>query len=257
MDVPCCIIAAVTRSSSDEIDVLTPTRRRGVEILDDPNVDAAVRHQAQADVARSNRLLGGLHAALSEMRRVITGATGDWTLVDVGTGLADIPQRATTLSAETGARLTTIGVDDAESLLAAARGSVTHGVCASAFALPFRDHSVDIAMCSQLLHHFDWPDAERLLAELDRVARRAVIVSDLRRSWVAAAGFWLVAFVLRFHPVTRHDGVVSVLRGFTTDDLRRAIEKATGETPVIRRRLAFRLTARWTPAFHGVTTSGA
>jgi hypothetical protein len=103
-----------------------------------------------------------------------------------------------------------------------------------------------VALCSQLLHHFEGGAAARLLTELDRVARRAVVVSDLRRSWLAAAGFWLASFPLRFHPVTRHDGVVSVLRGFTAAELRHLITSATGTTPVVRRSPGFRLTATWT-----------
>lgn len=229
------------------LDMLTPTRRRGIEILDDPNVAAPVRHRAQADIARSNRVLGGLRAAIAEIRRTIAGDDGAPTLLDVGTGLADVPKRAAAAAAQMGVALTTIGVDDELSLVAAARDCVTFGVCASGFALPFRDHSIDIVLCSQVLHHFDWADAERLLRELNRVANRAVIVSDLRRSWIAAAGFWLVAVLVRFHPVTRHDGVISVLRGFTAEDLRRVVRAATGVTPTVHRRLGFRLTARWTP----------
>jgi len=226
---------------------LTPARRRGVEYLDSPDVDPDVRHRAQANIARSNRLLGGLRTAIVELRGVIGDGAGSPTLLDVGTGLADIPERATAAAARAGIKLTTIGVDEAPSLLLAARDCVTHAVCASAFALPFRDHSIDIVMCSQLLHHFDWPEADRVVRELNRVAARAIIVSDLRRSWIAAAGFWIVSVVLRFHPVTRHDGVVSVLRGFTAVELERVVKTATGATPRVRRRLGYRLTARWSP----------
>jgi 2-polyprenyl-3-methyl-5-hydroxy-6-metoxy-1,4-benzoquinol methylase len=169
------------------------------------------------------------------------------TVLDVGTGLADIPARVKLEAAGTGITLDTVGVDEASSLLVAARRRLGHAVCANALALPFRDHSIDIVMCSQLLHHFETAEAERLVAELARVARRAVVVSDLRRSWVAAAGFWLVSFPLRFHRVTRHDGVVSVLRGFTGTELARIIHNATGRTAILRRHAGFRLTARWTP----------
>lgn len=228
--------------------MLTPARRRGIELLDEPDVDPDVRRQAQRDIALSNRLLGGLRAALVELRHATTAIGGSATLLDVGTGLADIPQRATTLAARDGIALTTIGVDCAPTLIAASRGCVTFGVCASAFALPFRDHSIDIVMCSQLLHHFDWPDAERVARELNRVASHAVIISDLRRSWLAAAGFSIVANLLRFHRVTRHDGVVSVLRGFTATELRGLVKRATGVAPTVRHRLGYRLTVRWAPA---------
>ncbi len=227
--------------------MLTPTRRRGVELLDDPRVDPADRHAAQDDIRRSNIWLGGLRAALRELRTVISPSENT-VLLDVGTGLADILSGAQRDARKAGGRLTTIGLDGAFSLLTAARGSTTGMVCADALALPFRDRSVDVVMCSQLLHHFADADVERLLRELHRVSRRAVVVCDLRRSWLAAIGFWLLSFPLRFHPITRHDGVVSVLRGFTADELRRHVNAATGSSPRVKRRLGFRLTATWTPS---------
>ena len=244
MDARCSTTAAATRNSSaDGPDVLTPHRRRGVEILDDPAVDPVIRQRSISDVTRSNRWLGGLRAAMAEIREVM-GRNGAATLLDVGTGLGDISAE---VLREMPAGVMTIGVDEAESLLVAARHRMTYGICADALALPFRDASVDVVMCSQVLHHFEFKDAERLIREMNRVARVTVIISDLRRSWIAAAGFWLVSFPMGFHPVTRHDGVVSVLRGFTPTELDTVVRSATGTAPIVRRRLGWRLTARWSP----------
>jgi ubiquinone/menaquinone biosynthesis C-methylase UbiE len=229
--------------------VLTPARRRGSEILDDPMVDPALRLRSMADVARSNRWLGGLRAAAAELRDVLrTFPRGSRvTLVDVGTGTADIPAQASRTARALGLQLETIGVDGAASVLGEAKQCTSCVVCASALALPFPDHSVDVVLCSQLLHHFADEDAERLVRELDRVARRAVIVSDLRRSWVAAIGFWLVSFPLGFHRVTRHDGCVSVMRGFTAGELHRLVYRAVSASPSITHRLGYRIAARWAP----------
>lgn len=225
--------------------MLTPARRRGFEILDDPGVDADVRRRSQSDVARSNRVLGGLRA----VRRVVRGAlpsSGRFSLLDVGTGLADIPRSLCADAAARGIELTTIGVDGAASLLSEARACLNLPVCAQALALPFSDRSIDVVICSQVLHHFADDEAVSLLRELHRVARKTVIIADLRRSFVAAMGFWLVSWPLGFHRVTRHDGVVSVLRGFTSRELRDLVRAATGVTPDIERHLGFRLTAAWT-----------
>jgi SAM-dependent methyltransferase len=227
---------------------LTPPRRRGVEILDDPSVDPAVRERSIADVTRSNRWLGGRGAALAAFADVLPTLSERVVLLDVGTGLADLPAAAARRAGDRGITATVVGVDAAPSLLAAAGPRLDDRLCADALRLPLRDGSVDVVLCSQVLHHFEAGDAESLVRELDRVARRAVVVSDLRRSWIAAAGFWLVSFPLRFHAVTRHDGVVSVLRGFTGGELARLITDATGVVPRVRRRLGFRLTATWTPS---------
>ena len=42
---------------------------------------------------------------------------------------------------------------------------MTFAVCADATALPFADASIDVVLCSQLLHHFDEPGAEALSAQ--------------------------------------------------------------------------------------------
>ncbi|MBI4570229.1 MAG: class I SAM-dependent methyltransferase [Planctomycetes bacterium] len=75
--------------------------------------------------------------------------------------------------------------------LASATGPGAGGACpgdlvhASTFALPFARASFDAVVCWRLLHHLPDPAVRvRLLAELGRVARRALIVS------FADAGAW-------------------------------------------------------------------
>jgi len=227
--------------------LLTPARRRGVEILDSPDVDPAIITRSLADVARANALFGGLSSAVDEIRDALGELPNDATLLDVGTGLGDIPCRARAIAIENGITLTTIGLDAACALAVASKSAVTLSVCADALKLPFADNSIDIVMCSQVLHHFSGVRALQLLREMDRVARRRVIVSDLRRSWLAAAGIWIVSFPLRFHAVSRHDGVVSVMRGFTPNELVDTVQQAVARRPRARRRRGFRVTTSWIP----------
>jgi SAM-dependent methyltransferase len=202
-------------------------------------------------VARSNALFGGRRAVLRALDGELPalGARGarSATLLDVGTGVGDIPAHARRLAARRGVELVTFGVELHPALAAASRAGVTHALCADAFQLPLADRAVDVVTCSQVLHHFEEADARRLLAELTRVARQCVIVGDLRRSWLAAGGFWLASWALGFHPVSRHDGVVSVLRGFTAAELRTLVRDAVGCEPAVVHRLGWRLAARWAP----------
>jgi len=228
-------------------DLLTPPRMRGVEILDLPDVDPAVVTRSLEDVARANFLFGGLSSAINEIRAALPDLPSKATLLDVGTGLGDIPCRARAVAKERGIELTAIGLDAACELAVASCNSVNVSVCADALHLPFADNSVDIVMCSQVLHHFTDADALTLLREMNRVAKTRVIVSDLRRSWIAAAGLWLLSFPLGFHAVSRHDGVVSVMRGFTTTELANTVEKAVTRRPEAQRRFGFRVTTSWIP----------
>jgi SAM-dependent methyltransferase len=228
--------------------MLTPRRGRGVEHLDDPSTDDALRERSLRDVRRSNLLLGGGWAVLREVERLLPLLGEHATLLDVGTGLADIPAAVRRLANRSGVQLTAYGVDEAASLARTNRALLDASICADARRLPFHDTSIDLVTCSQVLHHFPDEEIPAVLRELTRVARRAVIVSDIRRSWIAAAGFWLVAWPLGFHRVTRHDGVISVLRGFTPHELSAHVSGATGRTATVRRQLGFRVTATWAPS---------
>ncbi len=227
--------------------LLTPRRRRGFELLDDPKIDPKIVTRSMSDVSLSNVIFGGTRAALYELKAVIPILGNEATLLDVGTGAGDIPTRARQTAAKVGVTLWTIGIDMAEPLVCAHRDRNSAVVRGDALNLPFGNNSVDIVMCSQLLHHFTTDDAVALIFEMNRVARIRVIVSDLRRSWFAAAGIWATSFALGFHRVSRHDGVVSVMRGFVRSELADIVEAAVGTRPRVRRRPGFRLTTSWTP----------
>jgi len=231
----------------DVKDLLTPARRRGIEILDDPGVSVAIMRRSMRDVERANALLGGRRAVIAELREIFPRLGASATMLDVGTARGDIPTAARFVAAEMGLTLRTIGVDISEALLSADGAGNDAVVRGDAMRLPIADASVDVVVASQLLHHFPADQACLVVSELNRVARRAVVVSDLRRSLVAAAGLWMGSFPLGFHPVSRHDGVVSVMRGFIPRELADIVEKALGHRPVVRRRLGFRLTATWMP----------
>jgi SAM-dependent methyltransferase len=238
------------------VPLLTPRRRHGREYLDDPVVNARLAERSMGDVVRSNTLLGGAHAVLAELDDLFLVPRSSFTLLDVGTGLGDIPARVRAEAVRRGAIVRTMGLDTSETLAAVAHDSALPVIRADARQLPVADRSFDVVLCSQLLHHFRGDEGVILLRELDRVASRRVIVSDLRRSWLAAAGIWLASWPLRFHPVSRHDGVVSVLRGFTRDELSSIVRAAVGVTPRVRRHRGFRVTASWTPNISSTIGSG-
>lgn len=222
-------------------------RIRGMEILDQAGLDPELIREAMTDLMVSNRLFGGAAAVARELRVLAPSLPRSATLLDVGTGMGDIPLLARGIAARYGVTLRTIGVDLDETLARAAARRTSDIVRGDALRLPFRDKSVDVVLCSQLLHHFFDADVPRLLHELDRVARVRVVIGDLRRSRLARTLFWVAATALRYHPVSRHDGLVSIGRGFTTSDLQESIIAALGHGAYVQRRPGWRVTASWTP----------
>ena len=222
-------------------------RPEGDEILDAPDVDPALARRSLRDIMLANSLMGGTRAVMHELEAVVPFLPKQATLLDVGTGMGDIPRRARDVAARRGITLETVGLEAAEWLAAAGRSSTTAAVVGDGRALPFASHSVDVVICSQVLHHFFEGEAIALVQELNRVARVRVIISDLLRSDLAVAGLWLFSFVLGFHPVSRHDGIMSIRRGFTPGELGTIVRAATGVQPRIREYLGFRVAAAWAP----------
>lgn len=228
----------------------TPWRtwaERAAETLDDPHAEPSVVVASLRDIARINRVFGNAATAARRLaefwRDVPPGAT--LTLLDVGTGSGDIPRRVARQAARCGITLRLVGI---EQHAVAARVARQPGDLAAVLAvggdLPFRSGAVDLVLCAKLLHHLPGERGTRLIAELARVARRGVVVVDIRRSVWAAAGFWLAAMAMRLHPATRRDGVISVFRGFTAGELRRVCA-AAGVCAVVRRHPGFCLSAAW------------
>jgi len=251
----CCIIAAVTRNSSADAAhprlVLTPTRQRGFEYLDDPALPLAVAQQSLRDIALANKYFGGTRAVLAEMtsvfREMQRAGVSSLSLLDIGTGLGDIPVAISREASDHGLSVRAMGLELTPAFARVSHERVATMIAADARNLPLGDNSVDVITCSLVLHHLDDGDAVRMLRECNRVARRRVIVAELRRSWVAIGLLWLVSWVLRFHAVSRHDGVVSIRRGFLTSELRAMIAKATTGVMTCRARLGWRVTAAWIP----------
>ena len=227
--------------------MLTPARRDGTEILDGDGLDPRIVRRSMGDVARANALFGGASALLAELEPTLRSLPPVATLLDIGTGLGDIPAQARNRAKGHGVELHTVGLDIAPELAAASAEKVDAAVCADALRLPFADDSIDVVTCSQVLHHFPGTSGTELLREMNRVARVRVVVSDLRRSWTAAGGLWVASFPLFFHPISRHDGVVSVLRGFTPVELERLVNQSVGANARASRRFAFRVTTSWSP----------
>ncbi len=229
------------------------TARR--ELLDDAPAGSALAGNL-ADLRRANHWFGGRSLvrhylrprlrALPRKRRV--------TLLDIGTGGADLPAAFLTWAAETGHQGWAVGVDPSAGVIetTAAWIDISDRVPPSLVlaqsdgrALPFAAQSFDFVLCALTAHHLDAPGVVALLREMGRVARCAVVVTDLERSWPALAGVWLAAHVAIRSRLTRHDGPLSVRRAYTVAELSALAQQAGLAGAVVRAHTPFRLALSW------------
>lgn len=223
---------------------------RAVETLDDPHADAGLVAASLRDIARINRVFGGAAAAARRVDEYLaaTPAGAVLTLLDVGTGSGDIPRAVARRARRRGIRLRLLGLErHPAAVREAARAGDLAAILADGSRLPLRPRAVDLVLCCKVLHHAPGAAGTRLIAELDRVARLAVVIADIHRSALAAAGIWLAGHLLRFHPATRRDSVISVFRGFSRPELERACA-AAGVRATVKSHPGYCLTAAWRPA---------
>ena len=205
------------------------------ELLDSELPAAEVR-KSLADLRLVNRWLsrrGGL------LRAVAPHLPPGGRLLDVGCASGDM---AAYLCAKLARPVLAVGVDLKPLHLREAPPAVRR-VAADAARLPFRDRSFDVVTASLFLHHFEGAHLDRLLRELARVARRAIVVSDLERALVPFV-FARAVFPWLFQtPVSVHDGLLSIRRGFREPELRAAFAAAGLGNVGITRRFPYRLLA--------------
>lgn len=226
---------------------LTPDRLYEEELLDaGAGTDEDVLDNL-SDLRRVNRYLGGGRAVARALSPLIEDRSAHHrSLLDVGTGSADIPLGIAQELKSRGVELSLTGLDLSDRILRLLRSRLKINgqislVRGDALMLPFADSSFDFVTASLFLHHFREDDVVRLLREFGRVARRAVIVNDLVRDLVPYYFTRLAGPLLAKSFLTRNDGPVSVLRGFTTEEMAKMARRAGLAQYKVRRLFPYRL----------------
>lgn len=195
------------------------------EIMDGNNYTPEEARAAYADLRRVNRYLGGTRALLRHLLPLMEACPSrPVSLLDVGTGSADIPQAIVRAARLKNLDLQVVAVDANAHALSAARETSDdfpeiHLVQAQALSLPFAKGSFDFVVASELLHHLSTDESAAFLRELHQMARVAFVINDLRRHPIPYYSFWLLSRLFSTNRLIRHDGLVSILRGFTLDDV--------------------------------------
>jgi SAM-dependent methyltransferase len=212
------------------------TRRANEAERLDLGVPEAEAMASLADLRRANRWLGNV-ARLARTVRPYLAQSPFPRLLDVGCGSADVPAAI----ARTAPRVLAVGVDVKPLHLRGAPAEV-RPVVADVRALPFAAGSFDVVTASLFLHHFDAAEAAEVLRALFAVARRALVINDLRRARVPYL-FGRAVFPLIFRSrVSVEDGLTSIRRAFTEREMLTAFAEA-GIRAQVRRTWPYRLLA--------------
>ena len=222
-------------------------RSADLEMMDLPGQPKELLAGNLRDLRIINRYLGSYRSALGGLARLVREQRlRRFTLLDVGTGSGDIPAaivhwaRRQNIAAridalERDANTVEQAMVQTESLreITIVRGDAT--------APPFRSRSFDFILASQLLHHFNDDQIVALLRQWARLARRAIIVSDLLRHPLAYHGIRLLTRGFTRNAMTRVDAPLSVRRACTFAEWSELLRRADVGAFRVERVLPFRV----------------
>jgi ubiquinone/menaquinone biosynthesis C-methylase UbiE len=222
----------------------TPPQRNRAELLDQKQGSEREVEKSLRDIARINRYLGGAAVVENALWPLLEGRKRA-TILDIGTGSADIPRRLVQSAAKRGVELQIIAADLLERHLSVAQRDcegfpTIHPLAADAFSLPILDGGVDVVLASLFLHHFRPPEIIALLREFERVSRIGFICNDTVRDNVPLAFFRLTAPVFAKSYLTRYDGAASILRAYTVEEMREVVE-SSGVKAEVKEHFPYRL----------------
>lgn len=206
------------------------------EIMDDLELQGESMKLLLTDLKVVNKWLGGNAITLDGMEQLL----GDFsknkplTILDVGCGDGEMLRQCARWGAKHQIKLKVIGIDANPHILKEAMTRSQHLENSSFKVMDvFSENEelpkFDIAMCTLFAHHFSEAEIIELLKKLSLKAKVGVVINDLHRSRWAFWLFRIFGFVFLRTKIAKHDGLVSVARGFKKKELKQISKKIEGQ----------------------------
>jgi len=225
----------------------TKYRSTQVEILDNFELNDPEMELMLDDLKTVNTILGGQEVTLDGILVLLEGISKEEriTIVDIGCGDGEMLRKVAQFGVKHHYNFNLIGIDGNEHIIKIAETKST-GYPNISYKIKdiFSKGSIvpeyDIALCTLFLHHFKNEGVTAILEKLSAQAKVGVVVNDLHRSRIA---FWLfIGFSSIFikTKIAKHDGLVSVARGFKRKELRALAAQIPKTSSKIMWKWAFR-----------------
>ncbi|MGB3752455.1 MAG: methyltransferase domain-containing protein [Parerythrobacter sp.] len=186
------------------------------EMMDAPDLDADTYRAVVHDLARVNALTMAYRPTLAFLDRV-TGARRALRLLDVGFGDGDMLRRIEGWAQKRGVAVQLVGVDLNERSLAAARDATQDDSDIDYRIGDYADlagEGWDCVISSLVAHHMTPAELIAFVRFMEAEARIGWFVNDLLRHGFAYRGYPLLAALMRWHRIVKHDGRMSIARSY-------------------------------------------
>jgi 2-polyprenyl-3-methyl-5-hydroxy-6-metoxy-1,4-benzoquinol methylase len=200
------------------------TRTDKAEIMDDFELKGRELEVVLQDLNNVNKRLGGYKITINGIKKLMTNRKKTLTIADVGCGSGENLRQIAKWTKRENISVELIGIDANLNTINLAKSLSTEFnnitfVQQDVFDESFKNHQMDIICLSLTLHHFKDKDIKKLLPLLYQNSTLGLVINDLQRHWLAYFLFHLYSAVLMKSKIAKHDGKVSILRGFKKNEL--------------------------------------
>lgn len=211
--------------------------------MDDPALDAATYTEVLHDLAQVNSVTLARRPTLDFLRRAV-GGRKSFRCLDVGFGDGDMLRAIRSWADRRGIAAELVGVDLNSRSVAAARERTPSTMQIDYRTGDYADlagEGWDCIVSSLVAHHMTRDQLVHFLRFMDREAQMGWFVNDLRRSRFAWLGYPLLASLMRWHTIVRHDGRLSIARSYRRKEWAPILASAAVEGAEVKRVFPFRL----------------
>ena len=213
------------------------------ELMDDPALDAATYTHVLHDLAQVNTITLARRPTLNFLERAV-GKRDRFRLLDVGFGDGDMLRAIGKWADRRGIVAELVGIDLNARSVAAARertpGTIPIDYRTGDYA-DLAGEGWDCVVSSLVAHHMTRDQLVAFLRFMDHEARAGWFVNDLRRSSFAWLGYPLLARLMNWHPIVRHDGRLSIARSYRKEEWTPLLASAGVKGAAVERVFPFRL----------------
>lgn len=215
------------------------TRALEEELMDAPDLAPEIYAAVLRDLARVNRLTRAYHPTLSFLGRALE-RRDRVRILDVGFGAGDMLRAISRWCAGHHIAAELIGIDLNPNSAAIARADTPAAMGIDWRTGDYTDlagEGFDIILSSLVAHHMNPVQLRGFLRFMMQEARVGWLINDLHRHRVAALGFPVLARIMRWHAIVRHDGALSIARAYRPEEWPPLLKNASinpGEVSVFR-----------------------
>ncbi len=201
------------------------------ELMDDFSMGGDELHEALRDLRLLNRIFGASNPTIYGVEQIwiLTGRPKHLSLLDVGAGSGDVNRHILRWADKRNIDVTIQLADVTEEACEEARQffhDEPRVTIRLVDVLDLPEASVDIVTASQFIHHFAGDELHRIVTHMHKASKLGVVINDIHRQWIPWLAVWMVSRVVSTNRYIRHDGPLSVAKGFRATDwitLREAI----------------------------------